>query len=375
MSAKVLSIEKKFRASPVLLASLADFTYAEGESLQPQVVIDQPNLSLYCLDEQTRQMIFVETPPEVDLSAAPFYYQAQFEHAYRLIALPYEALHDLAKKHPPQDEALILIYSVGRCGSTLLSQIFNLPDQVLSLSEPDIFTQIVLLREPDGSRDQELAELLASCVAVLCKASPQKRPSVWAFKFRAFCIQIADLLYRNHPKAKSLFLYREAESWAHSSVRAFLASGQANEHMMQGFWEVMTRFVPLLPVYMTKTSTGLSATEVLTLIWLSIMQRYLSLYKQGLPICATRYEDLVTAPEAVIQALFHYCDLPLPEPARLAQVLAKDSQAGSVLSRARVQQPKAGLDETELARLRAFLQAEPVINTPDFVMPGTLKFS
>ena len=54
MGAKVLSIEKKFRASPVLLASLADFTYTEGESLQPQVILDQPNLSLYCLDEQNR---------------------------------------------------------------------------------------------------------------------------------------------------------------------------------------------------------------------------------------------------------------------------------------------------------------------------------
>jgi hypothetical protein len=136
----------------------------------------------------------------------------------------------------------------------------------------------------------------------------------------------------------------------------------------------MTRFVPLLPAYMAKSSTGLSATEVLTLIWLSIMQRYLSLYEQGLPICAARYEDLVIAPEAVVRELFHYCELPLPEPARLAQVLAKDSQAGSVLSRARVQQPEVGLDETELARLRAFLKAEPIINTPDFVLPGTLKF-
>jgi hypothetical protein len=268
-----------------------------------------------------------------------------------------------------------LIYSVGRCGSTLLSQLFNLPDQVLSLSEPDIFTQIVLLREPDGSRDNELAALLASCVAVLCKASPQKRPYFWAFKFRAFCIQIADLLYRNHPKAKSLFLYREAESWARSSARIFLASGQANERMMQEFWQVMTRFIPLLPVYMAKTPTGLSATEFLTLIWLSIMQRYMTLYEQGLQMCTTRYEDLVAVPEEAIRQLFRYCELPLPEPARLAQVLAKVSQAGSLLSRTSLQQPEAGLDETELARLRAFLRAEPVINTPDFVAPGTLKFT
>jgi hypothetical protein len=183
------------------------------------------------------------------------------------------------------------------------------------------------------------------------------------------------LLYRNHPKAKCLFLYREAESWARSSARAFLASGQANEGTRQEFWRMMTRFVPLLPGYMAKTSTGLSATEFLALIWLSIVQRYMALYEQGLQVCATRYEDLMAAPEEVTRQLFQYYELPLPEPARLAQVLAKDSQAGSVLSQASLRQPEAGLDETELAQLRAFLQAEPVINTPDFVAPGTLKLT
>jgi hypothetical protein len=372
MSAKVLFIEQKFRANPLQLASLEDFTYTEGESLPAQVVVEQPNLSLYCLDEKTRQAIFVETPPDIDLAQAPFYYQAQFEHAYRLVALPYEALHSLARSHRPPDEALILIYSVGRCGSTLVSQLFNLPDNVLSLSEPDVFTQIVLMREPDGSRDEELAALLAGCVAVLAKASPQKRPAFWALKFRAFCIEIADLLYRNYPQAKLLFLYRQAESWARSSARVFLASDQMNEAKKQEVFHLMNRLVPMLPAYMASTPGGLSATDLLVLIWLSVMKRYMSLHAQGCRTCAARYEDLKARPEAVLQGLFRYCGLPLPDPAALEQILAKDSQANSHLSQARVQQYEAVFGEAELAQLRAFLQAEPVINRQDFVVPGTL---
>jgi hypothetical protein len=373
MNARVLNIEKKFRANPILLASLQDFTYQEGDIIDPQVIFDQPAISLYCLDDPGRQAIFVETPPEVDLSQAPFYYQAQFEHAQRLIALPYEALHHLAQNRRPQDEALILIYSVGRCGSTLLSRVFNLPENVLSLSEPDVFTQIVTLRERDGRRDEELAGLLADCVAVLCKPSSQKTPTFWALKFRSFGIEIADLLHRTYPKAKLIFLYRHAESWAQSITRTFQSDDPASAKMMQRFFEALDRFIPLLPVYMARTPGGLSAIELLSLLWLSVMQRYMALREQGIQMVATRYEDLRAAPQLLYRRLFDYCGLPMPDPVELERVLASDSQAGSILARSRVRQVETVLDEAQLAQLRAFLQAEPVINTPDFVAPGTLS--
>lgn len=373
MSAKVLSIEQKFRASPILLASLQDFTCREETFIDPQMIFDRPTISLYCLDDAGRQAIFVETPPEVDLSQAPFYYQAQFEHAQRLIALPYEALRRLAEAHRPRDEALILIYSVGRCGSTLLSRVFNLPESVLSLSEPDVFTQIVTLREPDGSRDEELTGLLADCVAVLCKPSPQKKPAFWALKFRSFGIEIADLLNRTYPAAKRIFLYRHAESWAQSTARVFQSSELASAEMVQHFFKLLESFVPLLPVYMARRPGGLSSMDFITVIWLSVMRRYLALHEQGIPMVAVRYEDLTAAPERMYRRLFDYCGLPFPDPVELKRVLGGDSQAGSILARRRVQQSEPVLAEAQLAQLRLFLQTELVINTPDFIAPGTLS--
>ena len=57
-----------------------------------------------------------------------------------------------------------MIYSVGRCGSTLLSKVFNQVDTVLSLSEPDVFSQIVGMRNPDRSNDEEVIGLLKACI-------------------------------------------------------------------------------------------------------------------------------------------------------------------------------------------------------------------
>ena len=104
------------------------------------------------------------------------------------------------------------------------------------------------------------------------------------------------------------------------------------------------------------------------------MRRYMALHEQGLRMGVTRYEDLTAAPAAICEALFDHCGLVLPAPAELERVLANDSQAGSLMSgrQARLQS-EAALSEADLAQIRAFLAAEPVINRPDFVAPGTIE--
>src|SRR3712207_7974264 len=56
-----------------------------------------------------------------------------------------------------------LIYSTGRCGSTLVSRAFNQADSIISLSEPDVYTQIQARRAVDASRDTETSDLVRSC--------------------------------------------------------------------------------------------------------------------------------------------------------------------------------------------------------------------
>lgn len=72
MIAKVLYIQNKQRPDPLSIVKLQDFDCIEGENINPKIIIESPNISLYCLDPQNQQAIFVETPLEIDLSNAPY---------------------------------------------------------------------------------------------------------------------------------------------------------------------------------------------------------------------------------------------------------------------------------------------------------------
>src|SRR5215213_1852951 len=144
----------------------------------------------------------------------------QYEHAQRLIAVPYDTFRQLARTLP-EVKHLIMIYMTGRCGSTLLSHIFNALNTVLSFSEPDVATHFVHLRSVYCSRRAELRELLDSTVRFLFKPTTFKTASTFALKIRNEGSQIMDLYRETFPQVKSLFLYRDALSFVTSYYRIF----------------------------------------------------------------------------------------------------------------------------------------------------------
>ncbi len=156
----------------------------------------------------TARALFVDTSPETDLLQAPFYFIAQYEAAQRLISVPYDTLHTLAREVDLNPERIILLYSTGRCGSTLLSHVMNLNPSVVSFSEPDVFSQLVVLRTSGQSDDEEVASLLYDSLMIMSANAQQRGFQYWAFKFRSYVLSVSDLLYRVAPKAKILFLYR-----------------------------------------------------------------------------------------------------------------------------------------------------------------------
>lgn len=372
MNVHVLNIESRRREDPLLIASPADFEFSEGNTVDAQVVIENPNISLYCLDHENQRAIFVETPGDVDLSQAPFYYQAQYEHSVGLFAVPYETLYRLANDIHLDSKRLILIYSVGRCGSTLLSSALNQVEDIVSLSEPDVFTQMVAIREWDGRNDAEVGELLQSCTKVLCKSPEQNRlPFAWAIKFRNFGIEIADLLFRYFPEAKIIFLYRDAETWLISISRAFLQDEiKASERLaMTQAW--LSPLVPLVAKYTSEKGGLSSLVKAGTLMWLSVMERYWMLHQQGVPMLAVRFKDLTAAPHQAIQRIFEYCDITTSNLAQVFKVMERDSQAGTALSREKLQHAKVNLTDEHKAEIAEILQWHPIIQNPDFVVPNT----
>jgi hypothetical protein len=370
MPAYELTIEAKVKPNPFDIVSADDFKVQPGRSIDPRIVLEQPTVSLYCLDHANRQALFVDVAPEVDVLQAPFYFIAQYDAAQRLIAVPYATLHELAGEVQLDPQRIILLYSTGRCGSTLLSHILNQTPTVVSFSEPDIFTQLVTLRTAGQSNDAEIAALLYDSLMIMSAHAQHHGYKYWAFKFRSYVLSVSDLLYQAVPAAKLLFLYRNALRWAHSFSRAFGATDAALEARMEqsGFRYV----IPSVDAHLRTQSRPISWVEYVAHMWVSTMQDSRALQQQGAPLACARFEDLQAAPHAIIQALLAHCELPMPDSARLARVLSADSQSGTAGAQDRAA-PARQLTDAELTELdRTIRQYDPTL-APDTILPQTIR--
>jgi hypothetical protein len=369
LPARRLVIDGKRRPHPVAVADPAHFRHHDGGATDARTVLTSPNISLYCLDPARREAIFVEIPSDVDLCAAPFYYQAQYESATGLIAVGFEVLHELADG-VPDPARLLLLYSVGRCGSTVISRALRETPGVLALSEPDVFTQLTMLREAGDLTGAEVAALVRSCTRIVCAAGAEQ---VVAIKFRSFAVDLATVFARHFPASRAVFLYRDAIGWATSTMRAFGPSQPASEEMQIASQDRHALLLPLLAQYRHAQGRLLTQHEMMACHWVALMRGALSWQATGAELFALRYRDLVAAPQAALAALYTYMGLLPPAGSVLEAVLAADSQAGTALARdALDNKPRAEIDAAALTGIIAKLEAgRPTPLTSEMILPDT----
>jgi len=360
VAATVLAIDERCKEVLVVPGRPSDFATHETGSMELSLVLD-PTLSLYCIDLAGRTALFVRTPPQLDLSNAPFLWQAQYTQATEVVSVPFGELHDLAAKAPIPPERLVLVQSTGRCGSTLVSQALAAGEGVVALSEPDVYHQLHQLRDQG---DAEFEALLKTCTTMLCAPRPA---TTWAIKFRSFNIELEEPLLGCFPGAKTIFIYRGADSWARSTTRAF------------GIFtpEFLASWDPSGPVPRVRSAVDgpvlspfPSPVDFISWVWASPMVRATILQQQGLPMFIARYEDLSARPFEVLTALCEYCGVRI-RPETLAAVLARDSQSGTELSRARALERGSELTDERLAAFRRCLAEIAPELTPDQILPCT----
>ncbi|MBI1259262.1 MAG: hypothetical protein GC204_17485 [Chloroflexi bacterium] len=375
--ARYLNIEARQRPLLPSLASLYDFTVSEGESVNADIVLRSPAISLYCLDDATQRAIFVELPPEADLTTAPFVYQMQYDQALRLIALPYDTFRQLAQTLS-QVQNLILIFSVPRSGTTLMSHILNQVNTVTSLSEPDAASQFRRMRPADGSRDAELIDLLDCTVRMLFKPNGSQRPATCAIKFRSEAADVMDLYHAAFPKARNIFLYRDAVGVVASFYRLYRTAQIPEVLPIDDYLASFGQFSPdnfrELLYSLFPGITEISAIQQLTLTWVAAVEPYLHQQQNGIPALAVRYADLNGKRAQTLKAIFEHCGLPVDQVEQALVAFEQDSQAGTMLARERPTEGNAfRLTDEQIAEIKAILRRHPVINTPDFIVPGTLR--
>ncbi len=328
--------------------------------------------SLYGLDPQRRTAAFVETSDPVD--GAPFVYQAQRRTATRIHHVAYEDLATLAEARPGC-RAVAWLYSVGRCGSTLLARLLSHGSGLTTLSEPDVFTQLSNLPIDFGARDRPaILRQLTRLLLPGATASPT-RPIL--IKLRSDVLRICDELAQLRPNAWSIFLHRDPLDVIASFDRMhghphqrLGASPAARAQLAERSAERIAWADPLLD--------GLRARQLVAecghaglfaLDWLSKMERWARFATAGARVASLRYEDLVARPLATVRALCLRCELPEPAAADIHDELARDSQAGTPLASS--DQPRVGLSDDDRQRLSRILR-EHTRWGPDAIIPGAL---
>ena len=335
MKATVFEVQERLPGRSYL-AGLDHFGLHHTGEVPAETLLENPQITLYAFDDEGRNAVFVETPPEIDLTAAPFYYLAQKEHAGRVYTLPYETFNDLARTLPDPAH-LVLLHSVGRCGSTLLCQALGKLGDVTTLSEPDAYTYVPGIRPTDGSRDAELTELVRSATRFHAANTGSGTGSgTLLLKFRGWCLEMADLLHAAFPDADALFLGRDLPGWLRSMgrlVRLGDPEREAHYRENRGSLTMYTfprdQYVSLLRTYPTPPETRLGD---IALGWTSLTKRYLNLYDQGVITRSLTFTDLTEHPERSLRAVADALHLPLTELGSALGTFAHDSQAGTHLS-------------------------------------------
>lgn len=342
-----------------------------------------PRLSLYCLDEPNRRAIFVQTPDDVDLLETPLYYQAQFEHALRLVAVPYHELEGvIAGEAGPAPPRMVLLYSVGRCGSTLVSRMLAEVDGCLSISEPDAYTQLIQLGI-SGDKLRDRLRMVSGCMAM---GHRETQPSHVALKFRSMAIEHAAVMHDLFPSASMVFMYRDALQTTRSGMQAYRYRGSPLSllHSLHRVplarnlaqWVLawrraeLERLFPVAADFSSRELVDGGAAGMLAISWVSAMRRYLELDAEGLPIVAFRYEDLMADPAALLELVFAHCDLESGGVSSALRALKRDAQHDSILATDR--QRGYRMSRTARAAISRVFQRAFHPGGPDFTAPGTL---
>gem|GEM_PF-1489455 len=159
-----------------------------------------PYLGLpFCLEDN----VLYSTLSNPGIIDRPFLYMAQREQASFLIQ---QSFDNLTIDNIDQEQ-LIFVFSMGRCGSTLISNLLR-HCGVKSVAECDAFMK--------ADNDEAILKIISQFTSL----APYEGSTI-AFKFRGATCRHIELYLRLFPRAHFLFAYRSPATWAKSNSAKF----------------------------------------------------------------------------------------------------------------------------------------------------------
>ena len=279
------------RGERISIASPGDFSLSSPRVLERAAGATLPLLP-YCLDFVRRRSVYAGGVDIRSAQEAPFYYLHLRRNAKSVVTVPWgSALAEVASRRAP-----VFLFSPGRCGSTLLSQIL-VQAQVANVSEPDFYTQATgqWAASPLNPLRRAMRGAVLDMGHDLCTALSRNGPVV--AKLRAESCRAPGLLI-DPAERRTLFMIRRFESWARSTGRTF----------RNGPRKMIGKYLNALAC--------------------------LDFLRKNTSCHIIRYEDLMANPATTSRALGQFLQSEI-DPSRVTLAMKKDSQSDTPLAQGR----------------------------------------
>eukprot|EP00035_Acanthoeca_spectabilis_P023689 m.450443 g.450443 ORF g.450443 m.450443 type:complete len:442 (+) comp20002_c0_seq1:65-1390(+) len=387
------------------IATVGDFVWAEGApndsvaELCDLLKSTPQGITPYCVDHIRRRVILVRAPAD-ELTKGTFVYQQQRQHATQVYGVPYgmlaEAVEQLTNDDAGWMDNLVFLHSTGRCGSTLLCRLLGKAQNVVSLSEPDIYSYITWVRsyQPDGLDSVLGPKVLRAISWMLYKFGSPKGDAVVCIKLRSQVVELAETLKKAMPSSKTLFLYRDPVDTIDSFCMAFF-SGFVQRQLR--WWNIDSWFIykisgwdknfpylaPLLATdnrFPADLYRQLGFVGLITMIWLSNMDTADRLQRTSFFDACVRYEDLCTHRVKVAAAIMDKCGYSSGGFTDTDANAVFDEDAHSTTSETRSRRREAGskgpmyITEQDDPILRELIKCHEGLHSRNFTLPNTLTF-
>ena len=226
----------------------------------PSVVLS-PNVSLMGINK--RFAIFAVCDKSINVfnhKIGPFLYINQLSYCTHLIRIPLKFFVRLGEhiEDLPSKRNFVLLSNVGRCGSTLLTQLFEDTPNSVAISEPEVLMEFSHEKTFDNLTDQQRHILLQTCIRFLLNAAKDSKEDSkeienFLIKPKAHGISIGNDLCQLYPNMKHLYMYRHPAEYVRS-IRSLY-------HSLLPKFVYKLLSIPIVYNLMTSDSLGMNMRE------------------------------------------------------------------------------------------------------------------
>ena len=317
-----------------------DFLTFPISNVHPNYVL-KPNVSLYAIT--TREAVFVETPAGMDIYKSdvnPFLYMSQYRHCHRVVTMPIESMHKLASEMGRLSRDVVWLSNIGRCGSTIIGQLFEDIPATLVISESDAIINLSYLKLEGKLTPEEYERLFISIVKIICKPHPGTKR--FCVKPRSCGMIHMGTISKLFPEIKQLFLYRNCLETVASFFDYTYYDGTKRLLRYCNDSDVISWVVPYfrkrLHKYMAfiadragKPPSDMNMFETLAAMWASFICLAKEVKLNDQTLVLVKYEDLVSYQLETCKHIFRETRINLSEIENAVARLRMHSQKPGVV--------------------------------------------